>query len=314
MNHHTINRVNDFLTRATQLKRGGREGGGRHPHKLFLLLAFADMIAEGLTHENEIPVNDTLKARFEDYWHTYEPHTKVGDIAMPLNRLNRDGIWELAKSELHEREVSFTRIKRESPYGKLAKDWYDCFSNPACRHAFKENLLHYFFTFNYQQYTYLDPEEDPNLNPKVKKIKQRAPVEPEEIVERNVAFRNLIRKYYDFTCCVSGTRILANQYPLLEAAHIMDFAISHNDALSNGIALNPLMHKAFDMGLFTIDKEKDEYRVKVAGHIDETTNAKISLNELHNQELYQLPDWEPYRPDPEYLAWHRENRFEQFLG
>lgn len=314
MDRQTINRVNDFLNRVTLLTRGGREGGGRHPHKFFLLLAIADMIAEGLTNENEIPVNDTLKRLFEDYWNTYEPHTKVGDIAMPLRRLSRDGIWELADPNLQEREVSFARIKRDSPHGKLAKDWYDFFCNPACRQAFKENLTRYYFTFNYQQYAYLDPEEDPNLNRKAKSIIKGEPIEPGEIYERNMVFRDLIRKYYDFTCCVSGTRILANQYPLLEAAHIKDFAISHNDALSNGIALNPLMHKAFDMGLFTIDKEKDEYRVKVAGHIDENTNAKIRLNELHNQKLYKLPDWEPYRPDPEYLEWHRGNRFEKFLG
>jgi putative restriction endonuclease len=315
MNAEDLTRINHFLNRITQLKRGGREGGGKQPHKLFLLLAIADLIGEGLTNQNEIPVNNALKTLFEDYWQTYEPDTKIGDIAMPLRKLANDGIWELTKKTLHKSGVGFNRIKNESPYGWLAEDWFNFLSNPFYRHAFKSNIINYYFSSSYKAYTYTDPEEDPNLNRTAKRLIKGEKIEPEEIFLRNDAFQKLIKKYYDFTCCVTGARILANQYKLIEAAHIKDFAISHNDALDNGLAMNPLVHKAFDMGLLTIEKGKKvgNYTIKVSDKIQEGANPYFHLKDLHKQPLQKLPPFERYHPNAELLEWHQQQKFENFL-
>ncbi len=313
MDKNDLARINDFLTRATQLNRGGREGGGKQPHKFFLLLAIADFIGEGLTNQNEIPVNDALKDLFEDYWRTYDPNTPIGDIAMPLRKMANDGIWELAKKDLHDSGVGFNRIKRESPYGWLAQDWFDFLNNHFYRHAFKSNILNYYFSSKYEAYTYTDPEKDPNLNRTAKRLIKGEKIEPEEIFLRNDAFQKLIKKYYNFTCCVTGTRVIANQNPLIEAAHIKDFAKSHNDSLDNGLAMNPFMHKAFDMGIFTIEKgrKKGSYLINVSDKIEEASNPYFKIKNLDKEPLQKLPAFEKYYPNSGFLEWHKR---EKFLG
>jgi putative restriction endonuclease len=47
---------------------------------------------------------------------------------------------------------------------------------------------------------------------------------------------------------------------MVDACHIVLFAETHDDTISNGIALSPTIHRAFDRGLLSIS---DDYRVLV---------------------------------------------------
>ncbi len=77
----------------------------------------------------------------------------------------------------------------------------------------------------------------------------------EEVFIRNGAFKREIARIYNHTCCISGLRIDATtEVSMIDACHIVPFAKSHNDTISNGLALCPTLHRAFDRFLIGIDE------------------------------------------------------------
>ncbi len=83
------------------------------------------------------------------------------------------------------------------------------------------------------------------------------------------------------------------------------FSLTHNDTISNGIALCPNLHRAFDRGLITID---GGYRVKVSAGVIENAGHPYSLKQFNGMAIH-LPADRRYYPDPVNLAWHEGNVF-----
>lgn len=321
MNNNDFQQLEQRLQDVMKLTRGGRKGGGKQPHKLILLLAIADRIKLGVASHDKVPIDQELKNLFKEYWLRFHPdHEKEGDIAQPLTRLPSDGIWALANPELHKQDISFSRIKTDSPYGWLDEKWFWLFNDPEKREAFKQNIIDYFFLDRHRETPYIDPEDspDPRQRAIAKKVIKGDPVEPGEVFQRDRAFRDLVLKYYDFTCCITGIRINAGKYHLLEAAHIKDFSLFGNNAIPNGLSLNPFLHKAFDKGLFTIDYDPEansvekQYILRVSKQFQESNEGMIRLHQLDREPLFKVPKRPELRPSQEHLAWHQENKFETF--
>ena len=85
--------------------------------------------------------------------------------------------------------------------------------------------------------------------------------------------------------------------------HIVPFSLTHNDTISNGIALCPNLHRAFDRGLITID---GGYRVKVSAGVIENAGHPYSLKQFNGMAIH-LPADRRYYPDPVNLEWHGGN-------
>ena len=84
----------------------------------------------------------------------------------------------------------------------------------------------------------------------------------EEIFLRGSLFKREIPKIYNNTCCISGMKIDSTiNISMVNACHIIPFSESFNDTITNGIALCPNLHRAFDRGLITID---GNYKVVVS--------------------------------------------------
>ncbi|MDI6822932.1 MAG: HNH endonuclease [Bacillota bacterium] len=66
---------------------------------------------------------------------------------------------------------------------------------------------------------------------------------------RSANFRDKVLRAYDHRCAVSRW-----QLKLVEAAHIVPVAAGGNDDVTNGIALLPTYHTAFDRGLIYLDE------------------------------------------------------------
>lgn len=61
---------------------------------------------------------------------------------------------------------------------------------------------------------------------------------------------------------------------MIDACHIVPFSESYNDIVTNGIALCPNLHRAFDSGLISID---ENYKVIVSNtFIEERNNYSIA--------------------------------------
>ncbi len=117
------------------------------------------------------------------------------------------------------------------------------------------------------------------------------------------AFRVLVTDAYRRRCAITGESTL----PVLEAAHILPFAESGPHEISNGMLLRSDFHKLFDLGFITVTQD---FRVEVSSRIrEEWFNGKAYYS-LHGKELANLPEPIAHRPDPVFLRWHNQNRFQ----
>ena len=129
--------------------------------------------------------------------------------------------------------------------------------------------------------------------------------EEEEIYLRGSLFKREIPKLYQQTCCISGMRIDSQiAVSMIDACHIVPFSVSHDDTVSNGIALCPNLHRAFDRGLISID---NDYTVKISSLFREEENP-YSIRLLEKKKIL-LPLNKKYYPSVNNLEWHRSNVF-----
>lgn len=118
-------------------------------------------------------------------------------------------------------------------------------------------------------------------------------------------FRQMTLLNYGNACCITGTPLPQ----LLTASHIKPWALSNAEEKlnpSNGLCLAKTQDAAFDKGLITLD---ECLKVVLSKSIrDHTTVGSIQDNFLkYESKPITLPN--RYRPDPKFLAYHRETVF-----
>lgn len=119
-------------------------------------------------------------------------------------------------------------------------------------------------------------------------------------------FRKAVLSSYGYECCITGLSVPR----LLVASHIVPWKTNVENRLNpkNGLCLSALHDKAFDNGIITIS---DDFTVRVS------RKMKTDNDEFYNSALLRY-DGEPislpkkFRPDSGFLAFHRENVFEQW--
>ena len=115
-------------------------------------------------------------------------------------------------------------------------------------------------------------------------------------------FRRAVLSAYHSRCCITGV----GDTRLLVASHIKPWRDDEANRLNpaNGLCLNVLHDKAFDLGLITVD---EDYRIRISpvlraderflsANFGAYAGDQISLPELH-------------RPSQEFLAHHRQHIF-----
>lgn len=117
-------------------------------------------------------------------------------------------------------------------------------------------------------------------------------------------FRNFVLTSYGYTCAVTKEVAAYKSLNNLDAAHIHP---KHQGGLflpTNGIAMRKDIHYAFDLGMFTVN---DDLTIFVAnelksGYLGKYDGRKIAV--VNNS----------FRPDPEFLAYHRHNIYRRFVS
>lgn len=119
---------------------------------------------------------------------------------------------------------------------------------------------------------------------------------------RDPQFRNRVLRAYEYQCAASGFRAaLGASYFGCEAAHVRWHAYDGPDMVSNGLCLEPTMHKLFDAGAWSLT---DDRRVLVSSEYTGSETAVARLRSLHGQNLR-----DPIAGDPverRFIRWHRE--------
>jgi putative restriction endonuclease len=293
------------------------------PHKPLLLLAVADLFAEGSISENMIPLTPLLQDTFSGYWNCIMPLTWRGDIAMPFYHLTGDNFWHLVPRSGSEevlesgRRLRSIRLLHDHTKGaRLDDDLFGLLCGEEARNILRASLIEAHFTpevheslieqgtLNVESFRYSrELLEQARGEQRVKD-----PVSSSDLPDpiRDQGFRRAIVEAYDHRCAISGIRILTSDYhTAVEAAHIIPWSVSHNDDPRNGLALSKLCHWAFEEGLLTIS---NDYAIRLSPELAASQNAPGYLGTLEGRSVY-LPEDPRLQPGLEYLAWHRERKF-----
>lgn len=117
-------------------------------------------------------------------------------------------------------------------------------------------------------------------------------------------FRRLVLASYQERCCISGINLPA----LLVASHIQPWAKFPEQRCNpaNGLCLSRLHDAAFDQGLLTLD---EDFRLVLSAELAQRMSHQ-SLQDNFGRFAGQLITTpEKFRPEPSFLAWHREQVF-----
>ncbi len=118
-------------------------------------------------------------------------------------------------------------------------------------------------------------------------------------------FRTIILATYNNQCCITG---ISNP-ELLIASHILPWSKDEKNRMNpmNGLALNALHDKAFEVGLITI--EADSYKIRISPKLNKK-NAPESIKQSfldYDGKQILLPD--KFLPDREFLKVHNDLKF-----
>ena len=128
-------------------------------------------------------------------------------------------------------------------------------------------------------------------------------------LKRDAAFRDVVLGNYGYTCAVTGLCFQHGSHIEAEAAHIIGREAHGPDDPRNGLALCRTAHWAFDHGIFTLS---DDYEVRIHDRARDRNQRLALIFEADGKEIL-LPNEGIYKPHPDALAWHREQRFGAFL-
>jgi len=301
--------------RKFQKLRTAKYKGAEAPHKPILLLAVIKNFDKGNILSNRICITPELVANFKDLWHQLVSNPGFTEnFSLPFYHLKSDGFWHI--HTIIGREIlltssfsirSFSHLKQVVDFVSLEDDLFELIVNKKSRFILQQTLLSRYFPNSPSisddnklvQQVINQILNDP---PEVYKSKSEL-FDEEEVFIRGGVFKREIPRIYNYTCCITGMRIIADrQVQMIDACHIVPFSESGDDTIGNGISLCPNMHRAFDRGLLSIS---DDYKVIIKDFHE--ADAGYSIKQFAGRQI-MLPAEEKYHPLRENLYVHR-NKF-----
>lgn len=313
-----------FYTQKFAKLRQGVTRYGPAPHKPVLLLAVMQGIENGLIRENRIELTPELVAIFKSIWSRIVDTGHQPLIAQPFFYMRSEKFWHHVAKPGFEEWVRISKncnsigvLRNALAYVKLDDELFLHLSDPVSRELLRRVLFETYFKNNSPDSLAMYPNymdqlmdkcvaEDPEeYRAEVLRLKETLDKESfeEEVFVRSGAFKKELLKVYDNTCCISGLRVetLSNA-SLIDACHIVQFAESHDDTISNGFCLCPNLHRAFDRGLIAVD---DHFRVIVASQLHEPVNSPYSIAQFDGKQIH-LPEKQIYYPGRVNFREHRK--------
>jgi len=307
-----------YLKKFTHLRQGVTKYG-KAPHKPILLLTLIELLEKGEITENKIYISPELVGLFKETFALLVRTEHKADFFLPFYYLSGEGFWNIktkAGSNLKIYISSFKGLNEVADYGYFSEDLFLLLINPESRNILKTMLLdHYFpeskadFVKAKQSGGYIQDLQKYLLNESTVSYTVTTPeTDEEEQFIRGGLFKKLVPQVYNFTCCISGMRLVSNHgFSMVDACHIVPFSHSKDDRITNGLALCPNLHRAFDRGLITVD---EKLTVKVSPAIAEDESNTYALKKLEGKKL-TLPFGNIHYPAASNLAWHWEHVFKR---
>lgn len=307
-----------------RLRRDYKYGGA--PHKPVLLLAILELIRKGEILNSRIAVTPELVLEFKSIWSRLVVTPHIPNFALPFYHMKSEPFWKLVTYGGMEIPVtssnsirSLNALKESVAFAEIEPAVFAQMLDPLHRTVLEESLLDQYFpetksNFHSHEtdlFSQLETEilqEDPVIYRKrIDELKETLSKEEfeEEVFVRGCVFKREVPKIYNYQCAISGMRIESStNAQMIDACHLIPFAVSKDDTITNGIALSPNLHRAYDRGLITIT---EDYRVKISKAVSEN-DSPYSLGQFNGKQIL-LPKNTDYHPSVENLRWHHRECF-----
>jgi putative restriction endonuclease len=323
--HHAS--IQKYLRYFEKLNRGFNKGLGRAPHKPILLISVIQLVREGHIRSNKIFITPELVIRFKNTWDAIVTTDHTSNFALPFFHMRSEPFWYLIKKPGYEIPVtksksikSFKTLKDSILYAQLDKELFDLLTVKENSEIMLQFLLQRYFKESQSQLkeSYVSPQlrliEDEILNEdrysyqlRIEQLGAEMDEDSfqEELYVRGGLFKKTIPKIYDYKCSISEMKIESTeQIQMIDACHIVPFSISNDDTITNGISLSPNLHRAFDRGLVTVNKN---FEVRVSPTVIENDSV-FNLSQFEGKRIL-LPDNSKWYPSVEGFNWHNKEVF-----
>lgn len=301
---------------------------GDAPHKPVLLLSILQAFERKIITDSQIYISPELTDLFKTNWNLFVTTDHTLGFALPFYHLKNEkgGWWELVPKpgcEIWLQNAgsmkTFGNLNAAVAYAQIDPNLASLLKSNESRLVLRKALVDTYFPGrtidNQSTNSHLEDlkremlEDAPaEYHARLKSLKTR--LDPEtyqiDVYSRDTLFRREIVRLYDDACCITGVRVSAPySFSMVDACHIVPFYKTFNNHPTNGMALCPNLHRAFDKGAISID---DDYRVIVSQTFVENEKSAYSLKALAGTQIH-LPKDRQYLPDLAAFAWHRENTF-----
>jgi putative restriction endonuclease len=312
------NDTEKYIHLLGKLNRAFNKGMGFAPHKPVLLLSLFELIRKGDLNSNRIFITPELLV--------VTGHKE--NFSLPFFHLRSEPFW-LIKSKTQFQDFitssksikSFKSLTENISYAEIDSSLFKLLQQPNENAFFTNYILELYFPDSKLQYNNLTPSlfvhiENQILNESPEEyVQQITELQSkmdetdfqEEMFVRGGVFKKKVPEIYDYTCCISGLKIETTadrSIQMIDACHIVPFSISRDDTIQNGISLCPNLHRAFDRGLITINKN---FIVRVSPILKENDSI-FSIRQFDGKSI-QLPQSEKWHPSIEGLNWHNKEIF-----
>lgn len=297
----------------------------RAPHKPLLLLAVIDLIAQGIVKTNFIVFTPDLGELFNIYWARVMPPDQRSNAVLPFFHLSSDKFWHHVPKPGMEAVLAATRQIRgisqlkEIVLGvKLDDDLYTLLCMEESRNLLRTVLIENYFApelhaglveqgiINKEAFQYSQTLLEKSRH---QQVQEDADADKYAPAVRDQGFRRAIVNVYDHRCAVCGIRMLTpDGHTVVDAAHIVPWSLTRNDAVQNGMALCRLCHWTFDEGLISVS---GAYAVIVSKQLSSNHNIPSHLMTLSGRGIIG-PAEQMLWPDLQALQWHHQKIFRKY--
>jgi len=301
--------LKNYINQLTHIKRDNKSGGA--PHKPILMLSIIDCIENKFISTPKIYITPELVSVFKQNWSRYVITARKPDFAMPFYHSRTEPFWKLIAKKGFELIIdskiamkTFTNLNQAVDYALIDNHLFELLTNKDDRNILKIAIIQKYFP-----HIKFSETEDNNIVEKIEniifddkiEIQELKPETEEEFFVRGSLFKKLVPKAYEFRCCITEMKLISlHDVSMIDACHIKPIAQKGIDHITNGIALNPNLHRAFHRGLITID---ETYKVLVSKYFDEDQTNAYSLRKLEGKKI-KLPFGKNFYPNVEFLKWH----------
>ncbi|REE78839.1 putative restriction endonuclease [Lutibacter oceani] len=320
--------LHNYIKQFKSLKRGFNKGLGKAPHKPILLISIIQLVRKKVITSNRIYITPELILSFKSNWKNMVQSKHIPNFALPFFHLRSEPFWYLSTKPGLQLSVSssksiksFKSLNDTISFAEIDKQLFLLMNDPETSLFLEEFILNEYFSIKQSQlidfegFNFENEIENEILNEdktsyqtRIRELQEQLNEDEfqEEIFVRGGLFKKAIPKIYNYQCCISEMKIETTvNAQMVDACHIVPFSISKDDTIPNGISLSPNLHRAYDRGLITINKD---YIVRISPTVIEN-NSVYSISQFNGKQI-SLPEKVKWYPSPEGLLWHTKEVFQ----